>query len=249
MRAVAHGESRFSSFCVIESQMNRGLANSIIEGVSATIADYGRVIVLEDDIVVGPNFLSFMNTGLNLYSKNESVASICAYMYPINSSELPPVFFIKGTDCWGWATWKRSWDIFEADGAKLLTEINMRKLRWKFDYDGTYPYCKMLEDQILGKNSSWAIRWHAAAYLKGMVSCFPSISLVQNIGLDGSGVHCQATSDYDEPIRKSIPELIFPSDIEENLLAREEVLKFHYCRQPMLRRIYSDIQSLFKNRR
>jgi hypothetical protein len=191
---VANGETRFKKTTINISSENRGLAKSIIEGVSLTVEVYGKVIVLEDDIVVSRNFLNYMNSALQFYESYNHVASISGYMNPVQPEGLPPLFFLRGTDCWGWATWKRAWSIFEANGSKILTEINRKKLRWEFDLDGSYPYCKMLEDQIGGLNNSWAIRWHGSAFLRGMVSLFPRESLVENIGFDGSGVHCTPTS-------------------------------------------------------
>jgi hypothetical protein len=247
VRSLAKSESRFASCTVIEATINMGLARSIIAGVTATVEQFGRVIVLEDDIVVTPNFLKFMNSGLDFYDSKPEVASVCAYMYPINPDGLPPTFFLKGTDCWGWATWKRAWDIFEPDGIKLLNQINSRNLRWAFDLDGSYPYCKMLQDQIAGKNNSWAIRWHASAYLKGMMSCFPNKSLVQNIGLDGSGTHCEPTDKYGEVTdHRENSSLEFRPEINEHLLGRSRVAKFLLSLRPFRSKIIRRIQRLLQ---
>jgi len=229
----------------MEAAANKGLASSIIDGVTETVDRSGRVIVLEDDIVVQPNFLAFMNSGLDAYEQKTEVASICAYMYPIDPDGLPPTFFLRGTDCWGWATWKRAWDKFEPDGAKLLKQIDARNLRWEFDMDGSYPYCRMMEDQIAGRNNSWAIRWHASAYLKAMLSCFPGRSLVQNIGLDGSGTHCEATDIFrvQQQFVGSNPE--FTAEPIENPLGRTRVARFLLGSQPFRARLLRQIRNTF----
>lgn len=171
-----------------ESSFNKGLAASVIEGVSDAVQRFGRVIVLEDDLECAPFFLRFMNNALEVYKNENRVAGISGYIYPIEG-ELPETFFLRGADCWGWATWKRGWDLFRSDGAELLREIVSRGLESEFDFDCSYPYTRMLQDQVDGKNDSWAIRWYASAFLAGKYSLYPGRSLVQNIGIDGSGTH------------------------------------------------------------
>jgi len=112
----------FKNVKIIEREKNFGLANSIIAGVTEIINEYGKIIVLEDDLVTSPFFLMYMNNALNVYENDDMVASIHAYVYPIKDS-LPETFFIRGVDCQGWGTWKRGWKIFEPDGQKLLSEI------------------------------------------------------------------------------------------------------------------------------
>ena len=91
-----------------------------------------------------------MNEAIAFYKDEEKVISIHGYIYPVNA-QLPETFFLRGADCWGWATWKRGWDLFEPNGRKLLHEIWKRKLQKRFDINGAYPYTKMLEKQIRGK--------------------------------------------------------------------------------------------------
>src|SRR5690606_31084323 len=122
VRAYIKTIDGFNSVSIIERDKNYGLANSIIDGVTTVVEKYGKVIVLEDDLVTSPYFLQFMNDGLNIYDENKDVASIHGYVYPVNG-HLPEIFFLRGADCWGWATWKDMWALFETDGAKLLNEL------------------------------------------------------------------------------------------------------------------------------
>ncbi|MGB4775168.1 MAG: glycosyltransferase family 2 protein, partial [Daejeonella sp.] len=163
--------------------------------VTEIVNKYERIIVLEDDLVTSPYFLQYMNDGLNVYKDCEEVISIHGYIYPV-SVELPETFFIKGADCWGWATWKRGWDLFEPNGEKLLNEIIKRGLTYQFDFNGSYPYTQMLKDQIAGLNNSWAIRWNASAFLKNKLTLYPGKSLVQNIGNDGTGTHSGTSNTF-----------------------------------------------------
>jgi hypothetical protein len=180
----------FKNIEIIERDKNWGLANNIIDGITKVVNQYGRVIVLEDDLVTSPYFLKFMNDGLNMYEEEEKVISVHGYVYPIKG--LPEIFFLRGADCWGWATWKRGWDLFEKDGKKLLDELEKRKLTKLFDFNGAYPYTKMLKDQVEGKVDSWAIRWYASAFIHEKLTLYPGISLVKHIG--DLGTHIKGNS-------------------------------------------------------
>ena len=210
---------------IIEREQNYGLARSIVEGVSQVCQEQGRAIVLEDDIVVSPYFLKFMNDTLRLYENDDRVISIHGYVYPVIET-LPETFFLRGADCWGWATWKRGWDLFEPDGQSLLQELKARKLTYQFDFDGAHPYVRMLKNQIKGKNNSWAIRWHASAFLKNKLTLYPGRSLVRNIGTDNSGVHCSTTTVFVSEMADS-PIAIESISVEENECARQQIIKFH----------------------
>ena len=189
----------FKSVTVIERETNLGLARSIIDGVTTIVGQYGRIIVLEDDLVTSPYFLTYMNEALEKYKDDDQVVSIHGYLYPV-VQPLPEAFFLPGADCWGWATWSRGWACFNSDGQLLLDELKCRKLVQKFDFNGAYAYSKMLEGQIKGTNDSWAIRWYASAFLAGKLTLYPGRSLVHNIGNDDSGTHCGDTKCLDSKL-------------------------------------------------
>jgi hypothetical protein len=185
----------FASVQICEAGANAGLAGAIIGGVTRVCGEHGRAIVLEDDLVTSPHFLSYMNQALELYRDDERVASIHGYCYPV-TEQLPETFFLRGADCWGWATWSRAWEQFVSDGAQLLHELEARGLERAFDFDGVYPFTQMLRDQIDGRNDSWAVRWHASCFLRDLLTLYPRASLVTNIGNDASGVHRGKTDRY-----------------------------------------------------
>jgi GT2 family glycosyltransferase len=127
----------FNKVEIIKRNENFGLAKSITNGVTDIVNKFGRIIVLEDDLVTSPYFLTYMNEALELYKNNEKVISIHGYTYP-TKKELPETFFIKGADCWGWATWKRGWDKFNIDAEKLYNEIEQKGLSKEFDFNGSH---------------------------------------------------------------------------------------------------------------
>ena len=214
----------FRSVHLIERVKNLGLANSIIDGTKSLVTRYGRIIVLEDDMVTSPHFLTYMNNALERYVDDDRVISIHGYVYPIDDP-LPEVFFLRGADCWGWATWSRGWALFNEDGTFLLKQLKTHKLNRAFDFGGTYPYTKMLEDQIRGKNDSWAVRWYASAFLAGKLTLYPRRSLVQNIGNDSSGAHCGTSNSLDTQLIDS-PLNVDSATIEESTAARRAFERF-----------------------
>jgi len=180
--------NHFKSVSIIERKSNIGLAANILEGVQQIMSRSEKVIVLEDDLLTSPFFLDFMNEGLCLYENDENVISIHGYLVPLEE-KLPDTFFLQGADCWGWATWKRGWNLFQPDGSLLLDRLIKSNQTEQFDFDGSYPYLQMLKDQVAGKRDSWAIRWYASAFLENKYTLYPGKSLVTNIGGDGSGIN------------------------------------------------------------
>jgi hypothetical protein len=189
----------FKKVEIIERDINFGLSNNIIDGVTEICNRYGRVIVLEDDLITSPYFLTYMNEAINIYNTNESVGTIHGYVYPTKET-LPNTFFIKGADCWGWATWSSAWCKFEKNGVKLLNEIRAKSLEKEFNFNNNFDYVQMLEDQIEGKNNSWAIRWYASCFLNNLYTLYPGKSLVSNIGFDNSGTHSGESNAFNQEI-------------------------------------------------
>jgi len=181
VRDYVHGIKGFKEVRVVENPVNKGLGASIIDGTSRVVSGHGRVIVLEDDIIVSRYFLEYLNAALDLYENDQRVISVSAYMFPV-SRPLPECFFLRWADNLGWGTWKRGWDLFEPDGAKLLKELDESKEARAFDFDGAFNYREMLQDQVKGKINSWAIRWCASAFLNNKMTLYPGTPLVKHIG-------------------------------------------------------------------
>lgn len=217
----------FASIDIMMSETNRGLANSVIAGVTDVVNRHGKVIVLEDDLVVAPYFLQFMNDALNAYVDEERVGHIQACDFTQDPS-LPPTFLIKWTGSWGWATWKRAWQLFNPDGQHLLAELEERQLTRTFDFDGNYPYTRMLRRQIAGQNNSWAIRWNATLFLNDILSLNVGRSLVNNNGFDGSGTNCGGGNLYQSNLWLEPLPVVKISPIEENLDARRTFARYYH---------------------
>lgn len=186
-RKFIHSIKGFKSISVVEREKNWGLANSLISGITDVINKYGRVIVVEDDLILSPYFLKFMNDGLEKYKNDDRVGTICGYIFPFKE-QLPNTFFLYFMHPWGWATWKRSWDLLNTDTKYLL-----RKMRFKtkkFNLGGNCGSYGNLYCQKVGLVDSWYIRFYASLFLNKKLNLFPGKSMVANSGLDGSGTHC-----------------------------------------------------------
>mgnify|MGYP001753829504 CR=1 FL=1 len=195
VREYIHKVTGFRSICIFEAEKNKGLAKSVISGVTDVINQYGRVIVLEDDILTSKCFLRFMNGALDYYEKVEKIWSISGYQFPFDVPDNynDTVYYFYRSSSWGWATWKNRWNSIDWS----VKEYS----RYRFNPFMIYDFCKggtdldkMLRYQMKGKIDSWAIRWCFAQYLQSKWTVYPIHSLVNNIGTDGTGTHCDPTS-------------------------------------------------------
>lgn len=233
VRAFVHPNKQ-----LVEAQTNQGLARSVIAGVTALCERYGRVIVVEDDLLVAPTFLDYMNRALDRYAHDPGVMQVSGHMFPIGLPTTDSVF-LPLTTSWGWATWQRAWRQFDAGASGVARLRQSLGARYRFDLDGSFPYYAMLTDQLAGTVDSWAIRWHLAVFLASGRVLFPSRSLVENVGFDGSGAHCKmrVASDVPTPVTGHISvETVSPSI---DVLAFQQV-KMHLRRERGLVRRLAD---------
>lgn len=249
VRRICRKIHGFKSVEIVERGENLGLAKSIIQGVSSVVGMHGRVIVLEDDLILSPKFLFFMNEGLRIYQNVDAVASIHGYCYPTDHVPSAP-YFLKGADCWGWATWQRAWDFFEPDGSILLSKLNALDDASEFDFGVSGRYSNMLRDQIEGKNDSWAIRWYASAFFAKKYTLYPPQSYVANCGHDGSGSHCESSNLYDVAISHADVDC-WPTIVADDTKMRMEISKYFAANSTrgILSRICEHISMIFKIRK
>ena len=198
-------ESSFKSVTVSTGDSNRGLAESIISGVTMVVNRYGRVIVVEDDLVVLPTFLKFINGALEYYKDDTNCGSICSFSYPMKElrNYKRDVYFTYKADCWGWATWSDRWNSAKWADTDFGNYLCNRRVRWRFEKLEA-GLDRLMYLQYKGKIDSWAVRWIYYLFQKGQLSVYPSISQIINDGFDGSGTHISGgfgkgfNSDYSE---------------------------------------------------
>jgi hypothetical protein len=224
VREIIRSVDGFLEVQIIERKSNLGLADSIIDGVSRLVKEYGKVIVFEDDLISSSYTLQYFNDALNRYQNEDKVMHVGAYMYALNDESLPETFFYRAATSWGWATWDRAWMNFEPDIDQLISQFNSEK-KHQFSIEGTMNFWKQIEEFKSGKNNSWAIRWYASIFLKGGLTLNPSQSLINNIGHDGTGIHSGLNDIYNVVINPQ-PIHFFPEKIKEDQQAYLSIKEF-----------------------
>lgn len=210
-RALAPAHAVF-----VERTENRGLAGSLIAGVSEQCETHGCVIVLEDDLELAPCALAYFNEALRRYADEPRVMHIAGYMYPVKAkAALPESFFYREISCWGWATWQSAWRHFNPDSAFLYRAVEDSGRMAAFDAGIPDFFSTMLRQQRDGMLDSWAIRWYASVFLAGGLALHPGRPVTKNNGHDGTGVHCIKTRRFEVRLAKSVPSA-WPGTIEED---------------------------------
>lgn len=233
----------FKSLHYTFSEKNKGLADSIIRGVSQVINQYDRVIVLEDDLVLMPNFLNFLNQGLDYYENNQKVMSVCGHSCKVKTPADYPydAYFFTRSSSWGWATWKDRWNLVDWELNNWDKVVANRKAFVNSEGSDVF---KMLNDWKCGRNHSWAIRFCYAQFIQKKLSVIPNKSLVDNEGFGGDGTNCKRYSRFKFELDKREERLIFrlPKKASLHPSLYKQALWYHSI--PL--RIWSRIMYLIK---
>lgn len=202
---------------ILEAPVNLGCDGSMLLGIESIVKSHGRVIVLEDDLIVGRYWLSFLNRGLAVYEGDERVGAISGFMYPIVHRSLPRTFFSCFLNFWGWATWKSAWDMFQPNASVLLRGLSESGLLDRYML-GRPEYLRYLIE-LQGRRDSYDILWYATLLTQQKLVLYPGQSLVANRGFDLSGTHLAI---LDEPNLAFMDHPV--SDVELNV-ERQPVLE------------------------
>lgn len=215
-------QKKFGQVTIIEAKRNKGLAQSIIDGVTQIIEKYGRIIVLEDDLIVSEVFLEYMDSALAFYENIENVWSISGYSFPMKSLEYYPhdVYYGYRGCSWGWGTWRNRWE--KVDWAVRDYRAFLQDKRWikKFNRGGN-DLTPMLKCQMEGKLDSWAVRWCFTQSNLDMFTIYPKDSLVENKGCDGTGTHCGENKLFDTVLRRENYKYRFEELLIDKRIAKE----------------------------
>ena len=200
---------------IIEAESNCGLAESVIAGVTDLVTRFGRVIVVEDDLYLSTGFLAHMNAALDKYCDIPQIMQVSGFMFPIQEfAERQENLFLPFISSWGWGTWSRAWNHFDAEAKGWKTLLTNAKLRHKFNVNSSYDYSDMLIRQMTGQLDSWAIRWNWSVFKHGGLVSYPPVSFVSNSGFDGSGSHCRANRFFRARVFALPHNLVFLERIE-----------------------------------
>ncbi|MCH7402640.1 glycosyltransferase [Belliella kenyensis] len=204
VRAFLSTIDGFKKVTIIASKENKGLAKSIIEGVTSVLKNYPSAIILEDDLVVTPNFLDFMNEGLSFYKSDSRVISISGYTLPLPGckNSVNDFYFGVRASSWGWGIWRDRWEAIDWEMKDYDDFIEDSKQKKAFNMGGS-DMVGMLKNQKMGRISSWAIRFCFHQFQNGLVTVFPTISKLYSIGFSKDATHTKYTSRFDTEVDTS----------------------------------------------
>jgi hypothetical protein len=226
----------FNKITLNFSDVNKGLAKSIIEGVTQVLGKYESVIVLEDDLLPDVHFLQFMNEALDFYKDDTKIQSISGFSLKLDSYE-NDLYFQTRPFPWGWGTWKDRWneDIFDK---KRITEqlTNNRDLLKLFDAECGDDISKMLLDSLSGKNDSWYVRWVFNHFINKSYSVFPIYSLVKNVGWNVDATHCLTINPYESVYNENY-DIKFTSFAPPDENIRRSFLRYFTFRHKLIVRL------------
>lgn len=225
---------------VFRSQTNRGLAASVISGVTQVINRHGTAIVIEDDLILMPGFLQYIDAALEKYQSDERIFSVCGYGLKINKPQNydGDVYLGIRSSSWGWATWKDRWNSVDWNVADWEQLKNSAKMQRAFNKGGSDMY-NMLKDFMEGRNKSWAIRFCYSQFRQKKYSIHPFRSLIANEGFGMDATNCQQK--YSR-FKVDLNENPSPLNLPDNLLADQRILKMNARYHSFSLRLYSWIR-------
>lgn len=243
----------FKSVSITKSSENKGLAQSIISGVSKIIQKHGKVIVVEDDLILSKNFLSFMNSSLDYYTKKNQIFSISGFSLKVQipRNHCFDMYFWGRAQSWGWATWEDRWSSVDWDIKDYPSFINSRKMRNSFNKYGS-DLSEMLVFSQKGKIDSWFIRFAYNQFKQNRLTILPITSKVINNGFMEDATHCntynQVTVDFDRTTNNTFR---FASKTKINHNIGRQVYKYHSRKFRIIRKLYTTVfrMGLIKQRK
>lgn len=215
----------FKEVTIIEREKNWGLADSIIDGVTKIVNQYGKVIVLEDDLVTSPYFLKFMNEALGFYKGEKKVWHISGWGYPIENDDLNDVFLFRVSSCWGWATWADRWNNYEKNINKTIKTFSKDDIK-KFNLENNENFWGQVLGNKNGRINTWAVFWYAIIFKNDGLCLHPTQTFVENIGLDGSGIHCRENN-YLKSELSINNHINFNLELQENNIATDYIKEIY----------------------
>ncbi|MEI9890291.1 MAG: hypothetical protein WDN45_06390 [Caulobacteraceae bacterium] len=175
---------------IVEAPSNKGLARSIIGAVAQLTEAHGRVIVIEDDLILHPSALDWFNRALDRFADDPQVFHVTAYQFPTPAfRERKEGMLLPFISSWGWATWGRAWTAFDPAATGWEDLVSDAARRRAFNLDDSFPLAEYLTAQMQGRHDSWASRWAWSVFKAGGQAVFPPTSLVRNMGFDETATH------------------------------------------------------------
>lgn len=233
----------FKSVTVFESDKNKGLARSIIDGVTLILKNSDKVIVIEDDLVSSPNFLDFMNQALEYYKDEQRIFSVTGWSLPLNSlKKLKGDYYLHNRmSSWGWGIWRNRWEKINWDNTYYESFVRSSKKQKLFKKGGA-DLPGMLKNHLKGKINSWAIRACYHQFENNLLVLAPKKSKINNIGFANNATHTKRANRFDQPIDESLQRTFLFTD---ELQVVPEIVSECSDTYSLFRRVKARIMYLF----
>ncbi len=227
VRHIIQNIQGFKSVRIIKQNKNKGLANSIIEGISKVISQYGRVIVIEEDLITAPTTIQYFNECLTRYRDRKSIFSVSAFNYPENRLSIPKsypydIYAVPRMQCWGWATWEDRWIKADWSMSDFQDFYNNQADTNAYQYWIGRNSLQTLKSCVTEGKDVWACRW-VYTHFKYQAMCLcPVSSYVDNIGLDGSGENCGFNNNLANDLNKNFKDKL---NLPDNIFIEPDIFK------------------------
>jgi hypothetical protein len=207
----------FKSIEYIFRENNLGLSRSFISGITETFQKYEKAIFLEDDNLLSPFFLDYINMALEKYKSNPKVICITGYSWPLLIRQSKP-YFVRGAETWSMATWKRGWAHFNHNAHDLMNQLQTCDLKKLFSRE-KFAFYGMLQQLVNGEIDSWGVRWWTSAFVNDMYCLYPNNPFCVSIGFGADSVHNVEDSPFfrlpKELVQKPFDENKFPKIVTQ----------------------------------
>jgi len=234
----------FKKISIILRKKNFGLSKNITNGVSKIINKHGKIIVLEEDMIVRKDFINFMNLNLEKYENENKVWHVSGWNYNINIQSNLDAYFIRTMNCWGWGTWKNCWIKYKKNPKKIIDTWSKKKI-FKFNFDNNLNFFSQITRNHKKIINTWAIFWYATIFENNKLCVNPTVTLVENIGIGYEATNTFNVKDIfkSKLNTNSKNSFILPEDLIENKLIKHEIQK--KIKKDRVKNFFMKIMSIF----
>ncbi len=230
----------FKKVHLVPRENNMGCAKSIITGVSELMENYGKAIVVEDDIVTSTNFLAFMNQCLDQYQNDQKIWSISGYTFHIDYPQDYPydAYMVQRGSPWGWASWKDRWDTVDWQASDFFEFKKDRKRVREFHVGGS-DLVRMVTRNLVGDIDGWDPIWIYQQFKNKQYSVYPVVSKVQNIGFSPDATHTKFYNRFRTEIDESGKTEF---NLPEQLVLEDKIVKSYQNKYSLRKRLTGRIK-------
>jgi hypothetical protein len=190
--------SGFKKVHILERSTNYGVLKNFLEARKVIYSRFGSLILTEDDNEFSPNFLDYINKGLEKYKYDDKVFAVCGYSFPdkfILQYEYSHYFY-KRLSAWGVGMWRsKSPKDIEWSYKKLSKFMKNKSYSRILKRIAERHYYRVLVC-IRNKQSMYGDLVYLLICIQNNQYCvYPKLSKVRNYGHDGTGIHCGQVQD------------------------------------------------------